>query len=111
AANPPRSVSEQHDVARNAFDRKIFIHGTDDDRFGLRDHGIERIFWNRAAAGDGGETAAAAPTRHTVYAITMQIGGVTPARGGDPFAQHFHDFVEVCAGEIAIGIGASHAVE
>ena len=111
AANAPRGISEKHDVAGHAFNGEVFIDRADDDGLELRNHGVQRIFGNGAAAGDGGEAAAAASTHHAVDAIAMQVGSVTSARGGDAFAEHFNDFVEVRAGEIAVRVSAADAIE
>src|SRR5207249_1986607 len=59
AANAPGSVSQQHDVARQAFYREVFVHRAHDGAFRLRDHGVQRIFGNGATTGDGRKAAAA----------------------------------------------------
>ena len=44
---------------RKAFDGEILVHRADGVAFGHGDHGVERVFGNRAAAGDGREARAA----------------------------------------------------
>ncbi len=38
AANAPRAVAEQHDVARVAFDGEVFVERADDNSVWLRNH-------------------------------------------------------------------------
>ena len=73
AADAPGSVAEKHDVAGQALDGEVFVHRANDVVFGRGDHGVEGVFRNGAAAGDGRE-AAAAPCRagDAIHAIAEQ---------------------------------------
>src|ERR1700738_1863439 len=103
----PGSVSEQHDVAREAFDRKVFVNRADGYAFGLRDNGIERIFGDCAAACDGSEPRSTAGAPNVGDAVAMQVGSVPAALAGDALRQHLDDFVETFALKIAVRIGAA----
>src|SRR5207237_10306911 len=106
APDAPGSVSQQHDVARDALDGKIFIYSADHRPFRVGDHGVQRILGNCAAAGDGGQAAAAAGADHAVHAVAMEVRGVTPARAGDAFGEHFDNFVKIRMRQIALRVGA-----
>ena len=43
AADPPRGVAEQHDVARHALDRKVFVDRADDDPVRFGDDRVEPV--------------------------------------------------------------------
>ena len=111
AADAPGCVSQQHDVASKAFHGEVFVYRADDRALGMGDHGVQRIFWNGAAAGDGGKTAATARANDAVYAVAMQVGSVASAGAGDAFRKHLDDFVELRAREIAVGTGMAHGLE
>ena len=82
---------------RKTFDGEIFVHRADDGAFGLGDYGVERVIGDGAAAGDGGEAAAAASAEAMVHLVAMQIGAVAAAARGDAFGKHVDDFVEIFA--------------
>ena len=107
----PGSVSQQHDVASEAFDRKVFVNRADNCALGLRKHGVQRILRNGAAAGNCCQTAATPGTDDAVHTIVMKICGVTSARAGDAFGEHFDNFVELRSYKIAIGIRTAHGIE
>ena len=118
AADAPGCVSQQHDVASKAFHGEVFVYRADDRALGMGDHGVQRIFWNGAAAGDGGKTAATARANDAVYAVAMQVGSVASAGAGDAFRfqlGHHHvaiaAHVELRAREIAVGTGMTHGLE
>ena len=83
AANAPRSISEEENVAAQAFDGEVFINGADHGAFRLGDHGVHRVIGNCAAAGDRGEAAAAASSEAMIHLVAMQVGAVATAAGGD----------------------------
>src|SRR5216684_7402356 len=59
AANAPGGIAEKNDVAGEAFDGEIFVDRADGEALGLGHYGVEGIFRNRAAAGDGSQTRTA----------------------------------------------------
>ena len=79
--------------------------------FGLGDYSVHRVIWNRAAAGDCGEAAAAASAQAMVHLIAMQVGAIAAAAGGDAVGKHRDDFVEIFAIEIAVWKRAAHQRE
>ncbi len=111
AANAPGRISEEENIAAQTFDGEVFVHGADHGAFRLGDDGVERVIRNRAAAGDGGEAAAAASAEAMIDLIAMQVGAVAPAARGDAIGKHRDDFVEIVALEIAIRKRAAHERE
>ncbi len=67
-------------------------------------NGVERIFGNRSAAGDGGEPASPAPLEAMIDAVAKKISAITAAAGSDTFGKHLQDGIEIYAGQIAVGI-------
>ena len=106
APDLPRRVAEQHDVARGAFDREVLVDGTDRGPFGLGDHGVERGFGNRAAAGDRRQPGSAAGAEALVDAVAMEVRAVASATRGDALGQHRDDLVECRALQIPVRIRA-----
>src|SRR5581483_1989926 len=105
-ANSPRSVSEEHDVAGIAFDRKIFVERPYDHAFRLRDHGKQGGLRDGAAAGDGGQAASSPRPQFSVDLIAMDVGAITSPASGNAFRQHVeHAFVAVPR-QVTIGISS-----
>ena len=106
AADAPRRIAQQHDVARIALYREIFVKRADNNALRFGDHGKERSLWNRAAAGDGRQPAASPRAQLPVHLVVMDVGAVTSAPRCNPLGKHFEDRVVSFARKIAIGIGA-----
>ncbi len=106
AANAPGSVTQQHDVARIAFDGEVFVQRANDNAFGLGNHCEQCCLWNRAAAGDGCKAGTPARAEFAIDAIVMQVRTIAPPAGRNPFGEHFDDRIEEFAGEIAVGVGS-----
>ena len=111
AANAPRRVAEQHDVAGIALDREVLVNGADDDFFRLRDDGKHRRIGDGAAAGDGGQTRSATRAQTTVDHVAEEIRSIAAALRSDSLREHLQNAVVLLALQVAIGIGAAHAVE
>ncbi len=111
AANAPRRVAEQHDVAGIALDREVLVNGADDDLFRLRDDGEHRRIGDGAAAGDGGQTRSATSAQTTVDHVAKEIRSITAALGSDTLRQHLQNAVVLFALQVAIRIGTAHTVE
>ncbi len=111
AANHPRSISQQHNVAAIAFHGEVFIHGTDDKTVRLRNHGIKRVVGDRSAAGDRRQPGSAPPSQLSIYSIAVNIGAIAAALCSDAFGQHFQNCIERRPGEITVRIGAPHQGE
>src|SRR5437016_757826 len=109
--DPPGSVTQQHDIASDAFYGEVFIYRADDGAFGLRHHGVQRILWNGAAAGNRCQTTATAGADDAVYTVAMKVSRITSARSGDTFGKHPEDLVEVRACKLAIRIGVTHSLQ
>ena len=108
AADAPRAVAEQEDVAAHALHREVFVHLADEDAGRLLDDVVVGGIRNRAAAGDRGEPGAAARTQLVVHAVAVQMRRAPAAAGGDAFAEHLQHRLEVVALEVAERVGAMH---
>jgi len=97
AAYAPGSVSQQHDVSGKALDGEVFVHGANDRAFRMRYDGIQRVFRDGPAAGDGRKTAAPARTDHAIHPVAMQIRSITAASACNSFRKHFDNLVKIGA--------------
>ena len=104
AANAPRAVAEQHDVARVAFNREIFVERADDNSIRLRDHREQSSLRNGSATGDGSQPAAAAGAQFVVHPITMEISAVAPSPGSNSFRKHFKNRIVTLARQITVRV-------
>ncbi len=91
AANPPRRVAEQDDVAAIAFDGEVFVERADHGAFRLGDHGEEGSLGNGATTGDGRQSRAAPRPQLAVDPVVMDIGAIASAARGDAFGEHFEN--------------------
>ena len=97
AADAPRVVAEQEDVAAHALDREVLVD--------LADVGVGRVLddvvvggvGDGAAAGDGGEPGAAAGAHAAVHAVAVQVRRAPAAAGGDALGEHLQHLVELRA--------------
>ncbi len=98
--NPIRGVAELEDIALQAFDREVFVHGADQLRFGLQHDAVVGIVRNGAAGGDRGQARALARPQHFVDGVVMDQRAAPSAPGAESFGQHAHALVELRASEI-----------
>ncbi len=96
AANHPRRISQQHDVAAVALHSKVFINRTHNNAIGLRHHGIKRVIWDRSAAGDGRQPRPAPRPQLAVHSVPVQICAIASAPRGDALGQHLKNRIEGC---------------
>src|SRR5262245_58534221 len=111
AADSPGGVAQQHDVARQALDRKVLINAADNDAFRLRYHRVIRGVRYRSPGSDCSQARSTASSNAAVDAIVMQIGLPPAAPRRDTFGQHPKDGIEVFALEVAVGICALDHLE
>ena len=111
AANHPRRIPQQHDVALVALHREVLIHGSDDNAFRLSNHRVQRVVRDGATTGNSCEPAAPSCPQFPVHSIPMQICAVAPAPRGDAFRKHFENRVVGFEGKMAVGIGPPHQVK
>jgi hypothetical protein len=104
AANPPGTIAEKKNIAGQAFDGKIFIHGADEGLTGKFDDSVVGRVRNRSAVGDRSQPRAAPGAQHAVNAVAMQIRAAAAAPGLDAFAEHFQDLIEILARQIPVGV-------
>ena len=83
---------------RVALHREVFVHRADDGALGHGDHGVQRIFWNGSAAGDGRQAAAAPCAQAMIDLVAEEIGAIAPAARGDAFGKHLENLVEIALG-------------
>src|SRR5207244_7525145 len=95
---------EQHDVARVAFNREIFVERADDNSIRLRDYREQSSLRNGSATGDGSQPAAAAGAQFVVHPITMEISAVAPSPGSNSFRKHFKNRIVILAREITVRV-------
>src|SRR5262249_16099928 len=76
-------IAELEDVAAQALDREILVHAADDVVFGLEQHLIVGIVWDRSAAGERGEPRAAAAAQHVVDAVVVDERAAAAAAGAE----------------------------
>ena len=108
AADAPRCRAQQEDVARHALDRKVLVQRADERALRLRQHSVVGHVGDRAAALERRHARASPSAQHAVDAIAMEVGVRAPASGGDAFAEHLDDLVEVAAAQRRVGRGLSH---
>ena len=111
AADHPRRIAQQHDVATVALHGEIFVDRTHHPAVRLRYDGIQRIIGNSAATGDGRQSGAAPGAQLAIHPIAMQVRSVTPAARRNAFGEHVENRVKYLALQIAVRIRASHESE
>src|SRR5215470_1215596 len=110
AADHPRRVAEQHDVALHAFDREIFVDRADVFVYWHGDHREQSIIGNRSTAGDSGDTATAPGAEFSVHAVSMQVGAVASSARGDAFGKHLENAVVGVERKVFVWVGATDQV-
>src|SRR5690606_41750801 len=89
-----RGIAELEDIAREAFDREVFVDGAHQMSFRLEHHLIVRGIGNRAARRDCGQTSALAAADLAVYRIVIDERAASPAPRRKPFGEHAHGLIE-----------------
>src|SRR5579884_1376935 len=107
--NTPGSIPQQNNIARQAFDGEILIHGAYEDAFGFGHHTVESAFRNGATASNGGQAAAPTSAQPVVDAVIVKINSGTSAPRGDALGEHVNDRVKLCTCQITVGVSAAHA--
>ena len=110
AADAPGRAAQQHDVAAQALDRKVLIHGADHYSCGLRNHRIKRRLGNGSGIGDRRDPASAPSAHASAHLVAMQVSAVTPATRGDAVGKHGQYGLEIRARKITIRVGAANQI-
>src|SRR5581483_2793777 len=92
----PGVVAQQENIAREAFDRKVLVHLSNEGAGWLLNDVVVGDVGYCAATGDGSQARAAPPAHHAMHAVPVQVSGTATAAGRDALAQHFQKRVE-CA--------------
>ena len=111
ALDAPGGGPEQEDVAGHALDGPVLVDGPDEGAVGLGDDAVVAQLGDRAAVGERLHARAAAGADDAVDAVVVDEGVGAAAALADAVAQHGDDRVEVVAGQVAVGGGATHEVE
>ena len=111
AADAPGGVAEQHDVAGHALDGEVFVQRAHDNSVRFGHHREQCGLRDGAAAGDGGQPAAAPRPQFAVHAVAMDVGAVAAAPRCNSLGKHFENGVVSFAGQIAVGISPRHQRE
>src|SRR5581483_876220 len=109
--NPPGSIAEQHDVARQAFNREVFMNGANHRTFWLLDYCEQRRLGNRSTAGDRRQPGTSPCANLVVHTIAVQICPTSAIARSKSLRQHLDNCVECFAREIAVRIGSLYDVE
>ena len=107
AKNAVAGVAQLEDVAGEAFHGEVFVDGADDGGLRLQHHQVIGGVGDGAAGGDRGKSRIAARTQFPVDGIAMDVRTARPVPCGEAVGQHAHGGVELLAGEVAVGIGAT----
>ena len=100
-------VAELEDVAGEALDREILVHGADDVVLRLQQHLIVGVVRDRAAGGERGEARAAPAAQHVVDGVVVDERAAPAAPRAEAVGQHVDHGREVLARQRAIGPGAA----
>ena len=101
-------VAELKDVAGQAFDREVFVHGADEVVLGLQQHLIVGIVRDGATGRQRGEPCAAPAAQHVVDAVVVDQRAAAAAAGAETFRQHSYHRREILPRQRAIGRCAAH---
>ncbi len=94
AQDPPRSVAELEDVARQRLDGEVFVERADEMALGLEQHAVVEHFRNRAAVGDRADARAFSTSYFFIQTIMMQERPAAAAPRRVAAREHVHHFVE-----------------
>ena len=92
AQDPVRGIAELEHVAREAFDREVFVQRAHHLRLRLEQHGVVGVVGNRSAGRHRRQRRAALAAQHAVDRVAVQVGGAPAAARVEAVAQHTHDF-------------------
>ena len=109
--NAPRSIPQQHDVARETLYGEVFVNGANYHSLGLLDHGEQRSLGNRSAAGDRGQPAASTRANFIVHTIAVQVSATTAVSRSKALRKHLDDSTERFPREIAVRVRSLHEFE
>ena len=111
AANPPRGVAQEEDVAPHTLDGEIFVDGAHEGVLRLGDDVVVGVVGDSAAAGEGRQTGAAAPAQLAVYRVAVDVSTPASVAGRDPLGEHLDDLVVALSGKLAVGVRPADQVE
>ena len=103
AADAPRGISEQKDVAGDRLDGEVLVDGADPRPVGLEHDVVVGVVGDGAAGGERGEARAPPSAQPPVDRVAVKQRARASPAGGDPLGEHVDHAVEVGAGEVGVG--------
>ena len=107
APDAPRGAAEEERVAGHALDGPVLVHGADDGVVGIGDYLVVGRLRDGAARGDGGDAGPAASAQDAIHPIVVQPRAARTAPRLNAVREHLEHGVEVGAGQVGIGRGAT----
>ena len=98
AADAPRAVAEQEDVARHGLDGEVLVERADGRLVGLEHDLVVGGVGDGAARGDRGQPRAAPAPQPPPHRVAVKARARAPAPRGDALGQHVDHRVEVARG-------------
>ncbi len=105
AADAPRRVAEQEDVARHRLDGEVLVERADERALGLEHDVVAREVGDGAARRDGGEARAAPAAQAAVDGVAVEQRARAAAARRDAVGQHVDDRIEVGARQVRVRSG------
>ena len=109
--NAPRMQAELEDVAGQALDGEVFVHGADGRAARLQDDAVVGVLRDGAGVEQRGHARPAARPQPAVHAVPMHERAPPPAARGEAGRQHVHDGLERCGIQVAVRPRAAQQVE
>jgi hypothetical protein len=103
AADAPRRVAEQDDVARHRFDREVLVDVADHRALGLQHDVVVCVVGDGAARRQRRQARAAPAAQPRLTASRWTIAPARPRLVAMPSDRHVDDGVEVGARELGVG--------
>ena len=102
ALDPVALVAELKDIASEALDREIFIHGPDEMVLGFEQHLIVGIVRDGAAGGERRQPRATPAAQQPIDAVMMDERTAPAAPGAKTVGQHLNDRRKILPRQVSI---------
>ena len=99
------------DVAGDAFHGKVFVHRADVQGLRFQYDAVIGIVRDRAAAGDGGQFAAASPAQGAGQCVAVQVGNAYALTAAVTFGEHAQQRLIVLFIEGGVGRGPADHIQ
>ncbi|MNS21026.1 hypothetical protein D3C72_527800 [compost metagenome] len=104
-------IAKLEDVAGDAFHGEVFVDAADVQRLRFEQHGVVGVVGDGAAAGQGGQLAAAAATQGAAHRIAVQVGTAHALAAVVALGEHAQQGLVMLLVELGVGRGLAQAVE